>query len=760
MAKIKKFGTFGGVFTPSLLTILGVIMYLRLGWVIGNAGSLLTTIGIILIAHIVSVSTGLSISSIATDKKVKSGGIYYILSRSLGLSIGGAIGITLYLATALSISLYLIGFSESVLVVLKDTLQIQEITINHLRLVATIALFVITTIAYISTSFAIKTQYLILLAIVLSLISVFLGTSEGKGFDFSDPNLVNAPGFAVIFGVFFPAVTGFTAGVAMSGDLKDPKKSIPWGTMLSICVGLVVYTCLAVFLFYSIPGAELQNNNNALVEFSWMPQLVIAGIWGATLSSALGGILGGPRIMQSMSNDKITPHIFGKGVGPGNEPRNALVLTFVLAEAGILIGELNVIAGIVAMFYMAAYMFINLSCFLEKWASPDFRPKFKIPILIPFIGTIAILLLMIQLNLIATLASVLIMGGIFVLLTKKQLELSSGNVWSSVWSSVVKIGLENLDKKPINKRNWEPNILLFSGKVEARPHLIAFSKAVSGRGGMISNFDLLVNPSATTLFPKQKQAQEQDKLSDDIVFYRKQECKDLFLGVEAIASTYGFSGIEPNTILMGWARNTEDPIGFATMNARLIDLEYNILYLDYDKKKGFGAYAKIDIWWENVDNVGDLTLQIVKRILLSNDWNNAEVRILCVNNHHQKNTIEKIIRRQLMALRLDFPFQIINNEVDKRPFYKIVQEYSSASDLIVMKIPKMEKGEEAIFVQKTNDFLGEMGTILLISSSKSYDEEMKDSSYLENKYDEKRYVLDLKTDTSMVLKPSGCDELD
>ena len=109
--KPKKFGTFAGVFTPSILTILGVIMYMRLGWVVGQAG-LISAIIIILLSHVISVSTGLSISSIATDKKIRAGGIYYILSRSLGLPMGGAIGITLFVGTALSISLYLVGFAE------------------------------------------------------------------------------------------------------------------------------------------------------------------------------------------------------------------------------------------------------------------------------------------------------------------------------------------------------------------------------------------------------------------------------------------------------------------------------------------------------------------------------------------------------------------------------------------------------------------------------------------------------------------------
>ena len=309
----------------------------------------------------------MSVSSIATDKKIKAGGIYYMLSRSLGFPIGGAIGLTLFVATALSIALYLIGFGESALLVMQDSLGIEEVTTNHLRIVGSLALLMIVTIAFISTSIAIKTQYFILAAIVLSLISIVFGTSEGKGFDVSavSDSEVN---FAVLFGIFFPAVTGFTAGVAMSGDLKDPKKSIPWGTMLAVAVGLIVYMSLATFIYYKIPAAELQNNNNALVEFGWIPQFVIAGVWGATLSSALGGILGAPRILQAMSLDRITPAIFAKGTGKENEPRNALILTFVLAEAGILIGELDVIAEVVAMFYLAAYMFINLSGFLEQWA--------------------------------------------------------------------------------------------------------------------------------------------------------------------------------------------------------------------------------------------------------------------------------------------------------------------------------------------------------------------------------------------------------
>ena len=760
MSQGKKFGAFGGVFTPSILTILGVIMYMRLGMVVGNAGTLFTTIAIILLAHIVSVTTGLSVSSVATDKKIKAGGIYYMLSRSLGLPIGGAIGITLFVATALSIALYLIGFGESAMVVLSDYLSIEEITTNHLRIIGSIALLVIVTIAYISTSIAIKSQYFILFAIVLSLISIFLGTSEGKGFDTSHVE-GSTVGFSTLFGIFFPAVTGFTAGVAMSGDLKDPKKAIPWGTMSAVVVGLLVYIVLSVFIHYSIPQAELINNNNALVQFGLVPGLVIVGIWGATLSSALGGILGAPRILQAMSIDKITPNIFGRGVGNDNEPRNALILTFIIAEAGILIGELNVIAEIVAMFYMAAYMFINLSCFLEQWASPDFRPKFKIYLFVPLIGTIATFLLMVQLNLAAALISVAIMALVFIWLTRRHLELGSGDVWQSVWSSVVKIGLKNLGKKSTHKRNWEPNILLFSGGTAARPHLLGFSKSIAGRKGMISNFDLIETPTAEVLFPKHAQAVNDDGY-DDSIFHRKQECQNIFQGIEAIASTYGFSGVEPNTVMMGWARNTNHPIGFSQMTKKLGVLDYNVLYLDYDKEKGFGQYKRIDIWWKEINQESDLALQLVRMLLASPDWSNTHVRILYLNNDNgQKLIVEDAVRKRLEALRVDAEVEIVNNELEKKGFYEVVKINSFEADLILLNIPEIEEGKESTFIENTNAFLDVMGTTLLLkASSHFYDEEGFDP-LLEMKYQGEEFAsLFIEKTDAVVLGLPGYELLD
>jgi amino acid transporter len=265
MARGNKFGTFGGVFTPSVLTILGVIMYLRLPWIVGQAG-LIQTIGIIVVAHVISVTTGLSVSSIATNKTVHAGGPYYIVSRSLGLPLGGTLGLALFVGIAFSISLYVIGFSESFL-------AYWDIPRNHdtIRLCGSVTLVVLTFITLVSTSLAIKTQYVILLAIIASLVAIFFAPGEpAPGGLHLDP-LPGAPPMEVFFGIFFPAVTGFTAGVNLSGDLKDPKRSLPRGTMAAIVVGLFAYIGLATFLAWRIEPEALVNNPTGLARYGVAP---------------------------------------------------------------------------------------------------------------------------------------------------------------------------------------------------------------------------------------------------------------------------------------------------------------------------------------------------------------------------------------------------------------------------------------------------------------------------------------------------------
>ncbi len=712
----KKFGTFAGVFTPSILTILGVIMYMRLGWVVGNAG-LIGAIMIIILAHVIAVSTGLSVSSIATDKKIGAGGVYYILSRSMGIPIGGSIGIALYIGTALSIALYLIGFAESF-----NEYFGFGVTINDLRLTGTIALLSLTCLALISTSVAIKAQFFILAAISISLVAIFFGNSDFQPETIELFSSVDAVPLEVIFAVFFPAVTGFTAGIAMSGDLKDSKKSIPIGTLLAIGTGLVIYILVAIYLALNVSSDVLKTDYNILMKIALFAPAVVAGIWGATLSSALGGILGGPRILQAMSVDNVTPKVFRKGRGKNNEPVNALFLVFLIAEAGVLIGELDVIARIVSMFYLTAYGFINISYFLESWANPDFQPSFKIKSWIGLLGFMACFAVMFKLDMLAMFAAFAIIAGLYFWLQRKEVKLQSNDVWQSVWENVVNKGLKKIDANVDENSNWNPNIILFSGESKHQSYLLQLGKTVSGRTGIVTNFKLILDKKNEKPLKKVDQIVRNDNFAELGIFARQVKVDNIYNGITNIATTYGFSGVEPNTIMMGWPKGLENSTEYSKMTETLLHLDYNLLYLDFDRKKKFGKYKTVDFWWRETDSKNaEMMLNIARFIIASPLWSNTKIRVLFVNNNNiNQEIINSKIRKLVEDLRVLVAIEIINNAVEQKPFYNIIEDYSEKTDLTVVGIPNYKIEKQAEFVLKTNQLFESIGSTLLVKAANNF----------------------------------------
>lgn len=718
MAEKKKFGTFAGVFTPSILTILGVILYMRLGWVVGNAG-LFGAIVIIIIAHGIAVTTGLSVSSVATDKKIGAGGIYYVLSRSMGIPIGGSIGIALAVGTAFSIALYLVGFSESF-----NAYFGFGMSVNDIRITGTIALLTLTVIALISTSLALKAQYFILAAIAVSLVAIFFGSSDFVPESVALFSTEGSVPLEVVFAIFFPAVTGFTAGIAMSGDLKDPKRSIPLGTLSAIGVGLVVYIVLAVFMAFTINSDVLKTDYNILMKIALFAPAVVAGIWGATLSSALGGILGGPRILQAMSIDKVTPKIFGKGKGANNEPVNALLIVFIIAEAGILIGELDVIARVVSMFYLTAYGFINISYFLESWANPDFQPSFKIKRWIGLLGFVACFGVMFKLDMIAMFAALAVIGGLYFGLQRKEVKLQSNDVWRSVWENVVNKGLKKIDAKVDENSNWNPNIILFSGRSDHQSYLLELCKTVSGRTGIVTNFKLIIDAKDDIPLKKTEQIVRSESFKELGIFGRQVKVDSIYSGITNIATVFGFSGVEPNTIMMGWPKGLENSGEYAKMTETLLYLDYNLLYLDFDRKTKFGNYSTVDLWWRETDSKNaEMMLNIARFIIASPKWNNTNIRVLFVNNNNVDSTIiHSKISKLVEDLRVIVEIRIINNAVEQKPFYDIIEEQSASTDLTLVGIPNYKIEKQAEFVIKTNQLFEIIGSTLLVKAANNFNE--------------------------------------
>jgi amino acid transporter len=712
----NKFGAFKGVFTPSILTILGVIMYLRLPWIVGEAG-LIGTIGIILVAHLISVSTGLSVASIATDKRVETGGTYFMISRSLGLPIGGTLGLALFVGLSFSVSLYLIGFSETFL-----TAMGIETTINNIRITGALTLLVVTILTFISTSLALKTQFVILAVMVLSLVSIFLGRHE---FSPAEPLIETASSavpWIVLFAVFFPAVTGFEAGVSMSGDLRDPKKSIPKGTILAIIVGLVVYIALAFFFSHTV-SRDMLRDPSVLYQISLYSPLVVAGIWGATLSSALGSILGAPRILQATAIDRISPKFFAKGFGAGNEPRNALFLTFAIAFAGIMIGDLNAIARIVTIFFIITYGFLNLTCAIENVAGSDFRPSFRVPALVGFLGAFACFVVMIQLDVLAMLAAIVVLGMLFLLLKRKELTLQSGDTWGGIWSYMVKTGLFRLSSKAhTDKRNWRPNIILFSGNPSTRPHLINMARTMVGKLGVFTNFELIEQKSDKYLFLKAGEAITTIDSDGKKVFTRRHVCKNIFEGINTISNVYGFTGFEPNTILLGWGKTTKEPQEFTTLIEHLHQLDYNLAFLNYESEKGFGRKQQIDLWWETGSNNLNFGITLLKFISSDPLWRRARLRVIVVSNDSSiSEKAQTVIRQVLDDHRMDGDIKIIENSIEKKTLAEIIKAHRHDTDLSMLDFEFGGKKAEIKTFNNLNEILDAAGTSLIIQAGSLFD---------------------------------------
>ncbi|WP_372755881.1 amino acid permease [Labilibaculum sp.] len=459
----KTFGTFAGVFTPTTLTILGVIMYIRQSWVVGNAG-IVGALAIVLLSVAITFTTALSLSSITTNVRIGAGGAFSIISKSLGLEIGGAIGIPFYIAQALAVAMYVFGFREGLVSILPG--------LNPLML--DIVVFVIVmTIAFISTSFAFKIQYIILGIIVLSLISIYgaLFVNDlnynfelfGK-YPGSIENNFSGTSFWGVFAVFFPAVTGVMAGANMSGDLTSPRKSIPKGTISAVILTTLIYISLIFVASMLAPPDELASNYTLFIDKALYGPIVLAGLLGATLSSALGSFIGAPRIMLALAEKGILPqskHL--AKISKKGEPINSMLITAVIVFLGISSRDLNTIAPILTMFFMITYAMVNIVVLVEQSLSlPSYRPTLKVPLLIPALGAFGSIAIMFVVNVIVALLSLIFIFIFYFYLVNLKLQSDVGDSRSGLFTALAEWATKKSSNLSPQKevRSWRPDLLI------------------------------------------------------------------------------------------------------------------------------------------------------------------------------------------------------------------------------------------------------------------------------------------------------------
>ncbi len=461
----KQFGTFGGVFTPTLLTILGVIMFLRVGWIVGNAG-LLGGLLIITLGFGITLCTALAMSSITTNIRIGAGGAYAVIAQSLGLEVGGSVGIPRYLSQALAVTMYIFGFREGWLYVFPGH---SAILIDGATFVALYG------IAYVSADFAIRVQYLIMTIIVGSLVSIGLAAGTGSmEYSFQEVQLwgdfVGSPengfegaSFWVVFAVFFPATTGIMAGANMSGDLEDPKRSIPVGTLAAIGVSFVIYVLLAIWLARSAPPKELVSNYYVMMDEAFWAPAVLAGLLGATFSSALASMVGAARILQAMGAHQVVPGAdWLSKLSSNGEPRHAMVVTGALIFGSLLVRDLNAIAPFITMFFLVTYTMICAAVLIEQSLDlVSFRPRLRVPIWVTSLGLAGSLLAMFIINPTVSFVSLVVTLGFYVILARQQLDAPFEDVRSGMFVALAEWAAKKVTELPtMQQRAWKPNLLV------------------------------------------------------------------------------------------------------------------------------------------------------------------------------------------------------------------------------------------------------------------------------------------------------------
>ncbi|XP_049720575.1 solute carrier family 12 member 3 isoform X3 [Elephas maximus indicus] len=611
-----RFGWVKGVMIRCMLNIWGVILYLRLPWITAQAGIVLTWI-IILLSVMVTSITGLSISAISTNGKVRSGGTYFLISRSLGPELGGSIGLIFAFANAVAVAMHTVGFAETV----RDLLQEHDSPIvdptNDIRIIGVVTVTVLLAISLAGMEWESKAQVLFFLIIMVSFANYLVGTlippsedKASKGFfsyrgDIFVQNLVpdwrGVDGsFFGMFSIFFPSATGILAGANISGDLKDPEVAIPKGTLMAIFWTTISYLAISATIGSCVvrdasgglndtvtPGVRtceglacgygwnftecsqghscrygLINYYQTMSMVSGFAPLITAGIFGATLSSALACLVSAAKVFQCLCEDQLYPLIgfFGKGYGKNKEPIRSYLLAYAIAVAFIIIAELNTIAPIISNFFLCSYALINFSCFHASITnSAGWRPSFRYySKWASLFGAIVSVVIMFLLTWWAALIAIGVVLFLLLYVLYKKPEVNWG---SSVQAGSYNLALSHsvgLNEVEDHIKNYRPQCLVLTGPPNFRPALVDFVGTFTRNLSLMICGHVLIGPRKQRMPELQLIASGHTKWLNKRkikAFYSDVIAEDLRSGAQILMQATGLGRMKPNILVLGFKKN-------------------------------------------------------------------------------------------------------------------------------------------------------------------------------------------------------------
>uniref|UniRef100_A0A8C1UMZ1 Solute carrier family 12 member 2 n=1 Tax=Cyprinus carpio TaxID=7962 RepID=A0A8C1UMZ1_CYPCA len=783
-----------------MLNIWGVMLFIRMSWIVGQAGIALSC-AIVLMAIVVTSITGLSTSAIATNGFVRGGGAYYLISRSLGPEFGGSIGLIFAFANAVAVAMYVVGFAETVVELLDSIDALMTDEINDIRIVGTLT-------AVLEWSGRQRSAQIVLLVILVAAIcNYFIGSfiplksKESQGFfgynaaimmENMGPDFRDDETFFSVFAIFFPAATGILAGANISGDLEDPQSAIPKGTLLAILVTGVVYIAVAISNGSCIVRDATGDDNDTIVsslenctdaactlgyDFSICKEggckygllndfqvmslvsgfgpLITAGIFSATLSSALASLVSAPKVFQALCKDKLYPgmHVFAKGYGKNKEPLRAYVLTFIIGLAFILIAELNIIAPIISNFFLASYALINFSVFHASLAnSPGWRPSFKYyNKWVSLAGAVLCCVVMFVINWWAALLTNGIVLALYIYVSYKKPDVNWGSSTQALMYNQALTHSLHLTGVEDHIKNFRPQCLVMSGYPNSRPALLylvhAFTKDVGlmvcGHGFRRPNYKDMMN----------EQARYQRWLLKTRIkaFYTPVFADDLRQGAQYLLQTTGLGRLKPNTLVFGFKNNwrdgeMKDVETYINTIHDAFDLQFGVVLLrlkegldvshiqggvsehlektkdethpalrytkkpplqlspadeklltasqQFQKKQSKGT---IDVWWLFDD--GGLTLLIPYLLTNKKKWRDCKIRVFIGGKINRIDHDRRAMAALLSKFRIDFSDITVLGDINIKPknkkmFEEMIEPYKLKEDDMEQEAAEKLKAEE------------------------------------------------------------------
>lgn len=694
------FGT-APVFLASISTILGAILFLRFGYAVAHVG-LWGSLMVIVLGHLVTIPTVLAVSEIATNRRVAGGGAYYIISRSFGTSIGGTIGIALYLSQAISVAFYLVAFAEAFQPVFKWVAEVYNIEPEARWISVPFTFILIAVMLTRGAALGVKALWVVSAILGVSILTFLFG----QGPDSIRPDALHltdsiegADAFGVVFATCFPAFTGMIAGLGLSGDLKNPQRSIPLGIIAATLTGMFVYTLVAIKLAQSATPEALNADQFVMAQIAvWGPAIHI-GLGAAAVSSALGSIIVAPRTLQALARDRVLPvpklnRLLAKGWGSAQEPVYATFVSGAVAVSFVVLGDIDFIAQILSMFFMVTYGALCLVSFLEYFAgNPSYRPTFNSRWYLSLLGAAMCALMMVQMSLMYTFIAVLLMAVIYAGLRRtRKGERDLSAIFQGTMFQLTRRLQITLQKNQVDKSDggWRPSIVAVTRFGERRLGHFDLLRWISHRHGFghfvqfyQGDYSVTAESEARTHVEK---LIERTDVSGAGVFVDSLICPTFELALAQTLQMPGISGLPNNCVLLEFDKERSEEINETVQGVRLAaESKFNVLTLRSTNYR-FGYKSSVHLWvtQENLANA-PLMLLLAYIIVGHHDWRRAAIRLFaCFNAGDAERETDRL--SSLMTTgRLPISRQNVTSVdcADPEALEKEVTLRSSEADLVI-----------------------------------------------------------------------------